>query len=57
MKDGTSTWLPLKILKESNPVDIAEYVTLLGLADKPLYAWWVLHTFRKRDMIIAAVNT
>ena len=25
-KDGSSTWVPVKILKESNPVEIAEYV-------------------------------
>ena len=25
-KDGGKTWAPLKYLKESNPVDIAEYV-------------------------------
>ena len=25
-KDGSTTWAPLKDIKESNPVDIAEYV-------------------------------
>ena len=26
MKDGNESWTPLRVLKESNPVDIAEYV-------------------------------
>jgi hypothetical protein len=24
-KDGTTTWIPLKDLKETNPVELAEY--------------------------------
>ena len=55
--DGTETWIPLKDLKESNPVDIAEYVTARGVADEPAFAWWVPYTLRKRDVIVAAVNT
>ena len=34
-KDGTQQWIPLKILKESNPVDIAEFVKSRGIADEP----------------------
>ena len=26
MKDDTESWTPMRVLKESNPVDIAEYV-------------------------------
>ncbi len=29
--DGSSSWVALKSLKESNPVEIAEYVTALDL--------------------------
>ena len=56
-KDGTNTWVPLKDLKESNPVEIAEYVTARGISDEPAFAWWVPHTLRKRDIIVAAVTT
>ena len=56
-KDGTSSWVPLKVLKESNPVEVAEYVTALGLADEPAFAWWVPYTLKKRDRIIASVQT
>ena len=56
-KDGTSSWVSLKILKESNPVEVAEYVTALNIADEPAFAWWVPYTLKKRDRIIAAVNS
>eukprot|EP00956_Cyclotella_meneghiniana_P034439 scaffold104886_cov86-Cyclotella_meneghiniana.AAC.1 len=56
-KDGTSQWVPLKLLKESNPVDVAEYVKARNIADEPAFAWWVPYTLKKRDRIIAAVNS
>ena len=56
-KDGSSSWVPLKSLKESNPVEIAEYVTAIGLDIEPAFKWWVPYTLKKRDTIIAAINT
>lgn len=56
-KDGTSDWVPLKILKESNPVDIAEYAVARGLEDEPAFAWWIPYTLRKRDVIVSAINS
>ena len=37
--DGSKNWVQLKILKESNPVEVAEFVTAKGLADtsQPLH--------------------
>ena len=56
-KDGTSQWVPLKVLKESNPVEVAEFIKARGIADKPAFSWWVLYTLKKRNRIIAAINT
>ena len=47
----------LKDLKESNPVEIAEYVTPRNMASEPAFAWWVPFTLRKRDRLIAGVNS
>ena len=55
-KDGSVTWAPLKDLKESNPVEVAEYAKARGIKDKPAFAWWVPFTLRKRDAVISAVN-
>ena len=54
-RDGTSSWIPLKILKESNPIEVAEYVVSRGLEKEPAFNWWVKHTLRRRDCIIKQV--
>jgi len=55
-KDGSTQWIPLKVLKESNPIDIATYVKARGIDDEPAFAWWVPFTLRKRDRIISLIN-
>ena len=56
-KDGSVEWVPLKLLKESNPVETAEYAKARDLVEEPAFAWWVPYVLRKRDRIIAAVNS
>ena len=46
-KDGTSTWVPLNILKNSEPVLGATYAKTVGIQDEPAYKWWVSHTLKK----------
>ena len=48
--------MPLKVLKESNPIEIAEYVTALDIENEPAFSWWVPFTLRKRDRIISGMN-
>ena len=55
-KDGSSTWAPLKDLKESNPVDVAEYVVGNRISEEAAFAWWVPCTLKKRDHIISKVK-
>ena len=43
-KDGTSSWIPLKILKESNPIEVAEYAVSRGIEKEPAFNLWVNHT-------------
>jgi hypothetical protein len=47
----------LKVLKESFPVQVAEYVTSQGLQDLPAFRWWVKDTLRHSNRIIKAVKT
>ncbi len=55
--NGTRRWIDLKILKESNPIQVAEYVTARNIADKSAFAWWVPYVLRKQDVIVSAVIT
>jgi hypothetical protein len=56
-KDGSSSWIPLKDLKESNPLEVAEYACTSQIEKEPAFKWWVRHTLRKRDRIIKKVKS
>ena len=55
-KDGTSNWIPLKDIKESNPLEVAEYATRASISDEPAFAWWVNPTLKRRNKIIKQVQ-
>jgi hypothetical protein len=55
-RDGTTSWERLAVLKESNPVEVAEYSVAAGIDKMPAFKWWVPYTLKKRKRIIAAVN-
>ena len=55
-KDGSQQWVPLKIMKESNPVEVAEFAVARNIDSESAYRWWVPYTLRKRDRIIAGAN-
>ena len=38
-KDGSKTWNPLKDVKESNSVDISEYVVGNRISEEAAFAW------------------
>ena len=54
--NGGRQCIPLKILKESNPVQVAEYVVAQNIADKPAFAWWTHYVLRKCDVIVLKFN-
>ena len=55
-KDGNTTWISLKDLKEYNPIEVSEYVTAHSIQNEPAFTWWVPFKLRKRDRIISSVN-
>jgi hypothetical protein len=55
--NGLRQWIDLKLLKESNPVHVAEYATSRNIAKEPAFAWLVPYVLRKRDAIVKAVNS
>ena len=54
-RDQSESWVKLSDLKESHPVETAEFAKLSGLHDEPGFAWWVPHTLKKRNAIISAM--
>ena len=55
-KDDSEEWVPLKVMKENYPVEMAEYAKANGIDDEPAFSWWVPYILRKRDAIIKSVK-
>ena len=56
-KGQSESWVKLSELKESHPVETAEFAKSRGIDDEAAFAWWVPHTLRKRNAIISAMKT
>ena len=56
-KDGTASWEPVRLIKETYPVQLAEHAVSAEIDEEPAFKWWVPFTLKKRDNIISAVNT
>ncbi len=54
--DGTTSLLPLKDVKERNPIELAEYAILNKLDDEPAFKWWVAHVIPKRNRMVNKVK-
>ena len=56
-RDGQSDWIDLKHLKDSNPIQVAEYAVANRIQEEPAFRWWVPETLRTRNRIIAKVKS
>jgi hypothetical protein len=56
-KDGSSDWIKLKDIKDSYPVQVAEYAVTNNIAHEPAFNWWVHDVLRKRNRIISKVKS
>ena len=54
--DGTTNWIPLKDLRESNPIELAEYAVANRIHEEPAFHWWVPFVIRKRNRIVSKVK-
>ena len=48
--------MPLKDLKEINPVDLTKYVVENRIDHEPEFAWWVPLTLRKQNMRVSKLQ-
>ena len=51
------TWETLANLKESYPVQVAEYAVNNKIDQEPAFNWWVRQVLRKRDRILSKVKS
>ena len=50
-------WIALKDLKESYPVQVAEYSVDARILMEPAFAWWVPYMLKKHNRIVAKVKS
>ena len=56
-KDGSMNLIALKDLKESYPVQVAEYSVGGRISLEPAFAWWVPYMLKKPNRIIARIQS
>ena len=56
-KDGSTNWINVKDLKESYPVQLAEYVNNNKLSQEEAFSWWLPYVLKKRKSIIAKLKS
>ena len=56
-KDGGTDWVALKDIKESYPVQVAEYAVSSRISEEPAFAWWSPSVLKKRSRIIAKTKS
>lgn len=54
--DGSTSWEAVRDLKESHPVQVAEYAKTHKIDHEPAFNWWVPYVLKKRDRIISLVK-
>ncbi|KAL7484896.1 hypothetical protein ACHAW6_010507 [Cyclotella cf. meneghiniana] len=52
-KDGSTSWQKLLDIKESRPLQVAEFALSMGIAEEPAFNWWMTWVLKKRDWIIS----
>ena len=56
-KDGSTSWVTLKELKETNMVDVAQYAHNNRIIDEPAFSWWAPHALKKMHRLIKMSKT
>ena len=56
-EDGTESWVPLATVKESNPIEAAEFAIAKKIDKEPAFAWWVTQVLRKRSHFIKKLRS
>ena len=56
-KDGSTDWVDMRYVKDSNPIELAEYAVANRIQEEPAFKWWVPETLRMRNRIIGKVKS
>ena len=48
--------MPLSVIKESDPLEVAQYVKSCDIIKEPAFAWWCPYVIKKAHWIIKATT-
>ena len=55
-KYGSSDWVPMSLVKQSNPIELAEYVHANNLQNEPTFRWCTRKIPKKRERNINKIK-
>ena len=56
-KDGSIIWIHLKYIKDSKPVEVAEYAVSNHIQERSEFDWWFSKVLRLHNIIIYKVKS
>ena len=56
-RDSSTSWEPLKDLKESTPLQVAEYAVMNDIDVEPVFVWWVKEALKCHNRMISAARS
>jgi len=56
-RDSTTSWLPLKDVKQAYPLELTEYTLANKIQDKPAFAWWALDILRQKNQMLSKLKS
>ena len=56
-KDGSTDWIPLSVLKETNILELSEYAIKNHLQEEPAFAWWLPTILKRKKRIVAKMKS
>ena len=56
-KDGITTWVTLKDMKNSYPAQMAKYAVHHCISGDPAFEWWIWHVLNKGNHIIGKMKS
>ena len=54
--DDSTTWVPMGLLKNAEPIMLAEYAKTMKIGKEPAFLWWGPHTLHKRSHFLSKVK-
>ena len=54
--DQSTYWVPLHLINESNPIEVAEHAMSNGYSNEPSFRWWVRKVLKKHDRLVKKAN-